>query len=222
LKLLGSVGCDYVFVPTVREMYPSGIVLDVGSQQGTFVEVKGKSHQMEGWIRQHFFRGVATVVCKLFNVVQADKSYFGQKDAQQCVVVRTMVKDLLMPTEIVIGATIREKDGLAMSSRNGYLSKADREAGIVLFKGLKAGHDLFRKQGVNDRKKILALAENVVKGEPRVTLEYFSLAHPETLAEVEQIPAEGAIFSGAIKTTSTRLIDNFLLRHDRDNEIAIL
>lgn len=197
-------------------MYPSGIVLDVKQQQGTFVEVKGKSEQMEGWIRPHFFRGVATVVLKLLNIVAPTKAYFGQKDAQQCVVVQAMAKDLFLPLEIVIGDTMREKDGLAMSSRNGYLSQSDREAGVVLFKALSAAHVAFHKGEIN-RQKLLEIATKTVETEPRVKLEYFSLAHPSSLQEVEEIGQEGAILSGAIKATSTRLIDNFLLKKGAPN-----
>jgi len=221
LEMLKEMGTDLVFVPSVKEMYPSGIVLELNEQQGTFVEVKGKSHQMEGTIRPHFFRGVATVVCKLFNAVQPDKAYFGQKDAQQCVVVRTMVRDLLMPIEIVISPTMREKDGLAMSSRNGYLTKEDREAAPILYQGLMRAYKLFKEEGVVDRDTLLSEAAKVIETEKRVKLEYLSLAHFDHIKEIKTIDKDGAIISGAIKTTSTRLIDNLYLKMDQENDFLM-
>ena len=211
LDKLGAAGCDYVLLPTVADMYPAGIVLDIPDQEGTFVEVRGKSHQMEGTVRPHFFRGVATVVCKLFNATTPSVAYFGQKDAQQCVVVRNMARDLLFGIEIVVGATVREPDGLAMSSRNGYLSPSDREAGVALFRGLSAAQRLYDAGGVRDRARLHAAATAVIEAEKRVKLQYISIAHPRTLAELDVVGADGAILSGAIMTTSTRLIDNVLL-----------
>jgi pantoate--beta-alanine ligase len=107
-------------------MYPSGIAVDLEKQIGTFVNVQGKSHQMEGSVRPHFFRGVATVVAKLFNIIRPTTAYFGQKDVQQCSVVRTMVRDLHFLVDVVVENTVREDDGLAMSSRNRYLSQEER------------------------------------------------------------------------------------------------
>jgi len=219
LELLRSEGVDYVFAPTAREMYPSGINLVVAEQVGTFVEVKGKSHQMEGQIRPHFFRGVATVVLKLFNVVSPTKAYFGQKDAQQCVVVQSMVRDLLIPTEVVVGPTVREHDGLAMSSRNNYLSPEDRKAGPVLFRALSSSYNLFHQKGVVDKESLFKEAQDTILKEPRVSLEYLSLAHPDSLRELDFVGEEGAILSGAIKTSSTRLIDNLFLKKGHENQI---
>ncbi|KAJ3086947.1 pantothenate synthase [Quaeritorhiza haematococci] len=213
-----------IFLPPVHEMYPSGIELDVSKQQGTFVEVKGKSHQMEGVIRPHFFRGVATVVTKLLNIIQPDKAFFGQKDAQQCVVVRSLVRDLFIPCgEIVIGATMRDPiDGLALSSRNRYLSPQERAVAPALYQALCKGKEVFDQtvksspeSGVK-REAILEVAKSVISGyESRgvpVKFEYLSLAHPHTLQELDVITLEeGAIFSGAIRVGTTRIIDNILL-----------
>jgi len=210
IEKLKRAGCDYVFMPSVAEMYPSGITLDIPDQQGTFIEVRGKSHQMEGIIRPHFFRGVATIVAKLFNVTTPNVAYFGQKDAQQCVVVRNLVHDLLYDIKIVVGETVREPDGLAMSSRNGYLSPSDREAGLCLYRGLSAAQRLFA-QGVRDRARLHAAATDAINAEPRVKLQYVSLAHPRTLEELDTVGPDGAILAGAIQTSSTRLIDNVLL-----------
>ncbi|KAI9202630.1 uncharacterized protein BJ171DRAFT_164872 [Polychytrium aggregatum] len=214
LALLDKEGVDVVFYPPVKEMYPSGITLDVQQQVGTFVEVKGKSHQMEGSVRPHFFRGVATVVSKLFNIVQPTRAFFGQKDGQQCSVIRSMVRDLFFPLELVIVPTVREADGLAMSSRNRYLSAEERAAAPVLFKALSAGEKYLRVRGPSTTaKEIIDVATETVKLEPRVQLEYFSLANPYTLEELQgPIGDDGAIFSGAVKVGKTRIIDNILLQ----------
>eukprot|EP00842_Homolaphlyctis_polyrhiza_P005209 jgi/Hompol1/568/HPOL_002551-RA len=211
IKMLAAKGVDVVFAPPVSEMYPAGITLNVKEQFGTFVEVKGKSHQMEGSIRPHFFRGVATVVSKLFNIVQPTHAFFGQKDVQQCSVIRSMVRDLFFPIEIVVVETIREKDGLAMSSRNRYLSPAERAAAPILYQGLLASVNAF-KSGVTDRKKLIAAAADVIGQEPGVQLEYLSIADPYLLEEVEDIDSsQGAILSGAVRVGKTRIIDNVLL-----------
>ncbi|KAI8869663.1 Pantoate-beta-alanine ligase [Ramicandelaber brevisporus] len=203
-----------VFVPKVSEMYPVGIALERSKQRGAFVEIVDQSHQMEGSIRPHFFRGVATVVTKLLNAVQPEKAFFGQKDVQQCVVVRSLVRDLLIPTEIVVGETIREHDGLAMSSRNVYLSPEDRAAAPVLYKALLAGQNVAKSAGASSpvsRQAILDAANAVISKEPRATLEYLSIADPDTLSEVDSMTDHGAIFSGAVKLGKTRIIDNVLL-----------
>ncbi|KAI8810728.1 hypothetical protein BJ742DRAFT_799937 [Cladochytrium replicatum] len=144
LKQLAEVGCNVVVVPRVEEMYPAGITLNVAQQTGSFVDVLGLSHQMEGSIRPHFFRGVATIVTKLFNLIDPTTAYFGQKDAQQCVVIRALARDLLFPVKIRVGATVRESDGLAMSSRNRYLGPIQRSLiAPSLYKALLAGKAVF-------------------------------------------------------------------------------
>ncbi|CAG8563081.1 9442_t:CDS:2 [Paraglomus brasilianum] len=215
LELLEATNSvDAVFFPTVKDIYPNGIPLDVEKQQGTFVEVKGRSHQMEGQTRPVFFRGVATVVCKLFNIVQPTHTFFGQKDAQQCVVVRSLITDLHFPISFHVGETIREYDGLAMSSRNRYLAPENRQFANVLYRALNKGKQVFEKDGIRDRKGIIAKAQEVVEAESEtkdVKLDYFSLAHPRTLEELESVGEDGAILSGAIYIAGTRLIDNLLL-----------
>ncbi|KAJ3219603.1 hypothetical protein HDU67_000091 [Dinochytrium kinnereticum] len=224
VALLAKEGVDVVFAPTVKEMYPAGIVLDVSQQQGTFVEVKGMSHQMfesltightkifirEGMIRPHFFRGVATVVTKLFNIIQPTKAYFGQKDGQQCAVVRSMVRDLFMPIEVVICETIREKDGLAMSSRNRYLSEKDRAAAPILYKALWAASQKYLT-GERNVDVLVQTAKAVIATEPYVQLEYVSIANPFNLAEENEVGPDGGLMCGAVKVGSTRIIDNVLL-----------
>ncbi|KAJ3190732.1 hypothetical protein HK101_008428 [Irineochytrium annulatum] len=213
VDLLAKMGVDAVFAPAVQEMYPAGIVLDVSKQTGTFVEVKGKSHQMEGMIRPHFFRGVATVVAKLFNIIQPTTAYFGQKDGQQCAVIRSMVRDLCIPTEIAICETVREPDGLAMSSRNRYLSEEERFVAPVLYKALESARHLYSR-GERKAAVLQQAAERVIKAESRVALEYVSIANPLSLDEEAEIGKDGAIMCGAIKVGKTRIIDNILLGLD--------
>ncbi|KAJ9052400.1 pantoate-beta-alanine ligase [Entomophthora muscae] len=211
IKLRGLA--DAVFVPPVSEMYPSGIVLDVSNQSGTFVEVLGKSHQMEGAIRPHFFRGVATVVTKLLNIVQPTQLFLGQKDVQQCVVVKALISDLCLDVKPVVVPIRREDSGLAMSSRNQYLDSECRAAlAPILYKGLLSALDAF-KSGRFDRKSLLECATEIITQKPDVHLEYLSLAHPVSLAELESIGSDGAILSGAMRVgaAQVRIIDNILL-----------
>ncbi|CAI2188341.1 9532_t:CDS:2 [Funneliformis geosporum] len=207
LELLHSLDCvDAVFLPKVEDIYPFGIPLDVEKQKGAFVEVKGKSHQMEGKSRPLFFRGVSTVLTKFFNIVQPNCVFFGQKDAQQCIVVRTLISDLHFPIEMHVGKTGREHDGLAMSSRNKYLTPDQRNYATTLFKGLSAIKNEF-DQGEKNREILLnkgyELIENIAK-EVRennlgfeLKLDYLSLVDPRTLEELQEIEEEkGAILSG--------------------------
>ena len=169
---------------------------------------------MEGQTRPIFFRGVATVVCKLFNIVQPTHTFFGQKDAQQCVIVRTLISDLHYPISFHVGKTLREHDGLAMSSRNRYLTPENRQFANVLYRALSKGKQAFEKDGIRDRKGIITKAQKVVEVESEtkdVKLDYLSLAHPRTLEELESVGKDGAILSGAIYVAGTRLIDNLLL-----------
>ncbi|KAI8930375.1 hypothetical protein BC831DRAFT_518757 [Entophlyctis helioformis] len=214
VRMLGAERVDVVFAPSVTEMYPAGITLQVKEQFGTFVEVKGKSHQMEGSIRPHFFRGVATVVSKLFNIMQPTHAYFGQKDVQQCSVIRSMVRDLFYPLQVVVVPTIRESDGLAMSSRNRYLSPSERAIAPVLYRALQASTRAF-EAGTTSRDELVAVAEKVIAEEPGVKLEYISIADPYLLEEVGHVDRKaGAILSGAIRVGTTRIIDNVLLGLD--------
>lgn len=213
-----------VFMPTVSEMYPSGITLEVNEQRGAFVEVKGLSEQLEGSVRPQFFRGVATVVTKLLNAVSPDKAYFGQKDVQQSVVIQRLVKDLLIPSEIVVVPTAREPSGLAMSSRNAYLSDESREKASVLYKALSAGYDVVKNsQGDTSAKDILDAANNVLRpftqsgSDFPVEIEYISLTDRTELKTIDVVPKNSpAILSGAIRVpnktnTKTRIIDNVII-----------
>jgi pantoate--beta-alanine ligase len=201
LGLLGPLGVDLVWVPTPDVMYPSGFE--------TWVDVVGLTRRLEGEIRPGHFRGVATVVAKLFNAVQPQKAYFGQKDAQQAAVLRRMTRDLNFPIEIVICPTVREPDGLALSSRNKYLEGADRQAALVLFRGLSAAQAAY-DGGARNAETLRTLVRETVAAEPRATLQYVSCADYVTLEELETINGK-ALLSLAVLIGKTRLIDNFVL-----------
>jgi len=206
LALLQAAGCDLVFTPSVAEMYPAGF--------STRIEVEGVTAPLEGAVRPGHFSGVATVVAKLFNMVQPDAAWFGQKDAQQCAVLRRMARDLDLPVEIIVGETVREPDGLAMSSRNVYLGPEDREAAVVLIRALKAAESGF-DAGERDAGGLRARMTAVLEGEPRGKPDYVSIADPDTLTELEVIDGRGAVASLAVRFGQTRLIDNLLLGEAR-------
>lgn len=201
LRLLEPLQVDLVFVPSVEEMYPPGFQ--------TWVIVEELSRPLEGASRPGHFRGVATVVAKLFNIVQPDRAYFGQKDAQQAVVIRRMVRDLNFPVEIVVCPTVREPDGLALSSRNTYLNPQERQAATILFRALQAAKARY-EAGERDGERLREAMREVLRGEPLARVDYVSVADPETLEELSRV--EGPAFlSLAVYIGNTRLIDNLLL-----------
>jgi pantoate--beta-alanine ligase len=202
LELLRGEGVELVFAPSVEEMYPQ--------PYRTFIDVEGVSAPLEGARRPGHFRGVATVVCKLFNVVEADRAYFGQKDAQQSVVVRQMVRDLNMPTEVVVVPTEREADGLALSSRNVYLDPAQRAAAPVLYRALQAAVRLY-DDGERNAATVRDAIRHTLAQEPLAQVEYASVADPCTLHELDGPIEHGALLSLAVRFGTTRLIDNVLL-----------
>jgi len=201
LRLLREEGTDLVFVPSTGEMYPDG-----GS---TWVIVEGVTERLEGASRPDFFRGVATVVTKLFNIVQPHKAYFGRKDAQQLLTIKKMVADLNMGLEIVPVETVREPDGLAMSSRNAYLSPDERKAALVLYKALTLARDL-RLQGEQDAERLRAEMTALISAEPLASIDYVSVADADTLEELETVDRP-ALVSMAVRIGKTRLIDNITL-----------
>jgi len=201
LRLLEPLGVDLVFVPSVEEMYPPGFQ--------TWVIVEEVSRPLEGASRPGHFRGVATVVAKLFNILRPDRAYFGQKDAQQTVVIRRMVQDLNIPVEIVICPTVREPDGLAMSSRNTYLNPEERRAATVLFRALQAAKARY-EAGERDAERLREAMREVIRAEPLARIDYVSVAHPETLQELERVEGP-ALLSLAVYIGTTRLIDNLML-----------
>ncbi|KAI1653551.1 pantoate-beta-alanine ligase [Daldinia decipiens] len=242
----GNLGrISAIFAPTTPEMYPSGFPGQEVNSKGSFVVITPISEILEGGTRPTFFRGVATVCMKLFNIVQPEKVYFGQKDVQQTVLIQKMVKDFMLPTEVIIGPTIRESDGLALSSRNVYLGERRREVAPVLNRALKAAEAQYLN-GALDRKQLMNAANAIILNdlnkqsalppEKRVMFEvdYISLADPFSMEELTAIdPEKGGILSGAVKMLpvespqpgedlghsggpTVRLIDNIILKPSTD------
>lgn len=201
IELLRKEGTDVVFVPPDDEMYPS--------EFSSWVDVEKVTERLEGASRPGHFRGVATVVAKLFNIVQPTRAYFGQKDAQQVVVIKRMAADLNMNLEVVVVPTVRESDGMAMSSRNMYLSPKERQAGTILFKALTLARQLRgggEKNAENIRRQMTAL----IQKEPLAQIDYVSIADAETLEELNSLDRP-AVASLAVRIGKTRLIDNLPL-----------
>jgi pantoate--beta-alanine ligase len=201
LELLRGGGTDIVFVPSDDEMYPP--------EFSSWVDVEKVTERLEGASRPGHFRGVATVVAKLFNIVQPSKAYFGQKDAQQVIVIKRMVSDLNMGIEIIVVPTLRESDGLAMSSRNIYLSPRERQAATILFKALTLARQL-REGGEKDAEEIRRQMTSLIQKEPLAQIDYVSIADAETLEELDLLDRP-ALASLAVRIGKTRLIDNMAL-----------
>ncbi len=201
LEKLRNEGTDLVWTPTKEDMYPSGYQ--------TWVDVEDLTKFLEGAMRPGHFRGVTTVVAKLFNAVQPQKAYFGQKDAQQVAVIKQMVRDLSYPLEIVVCPTMREYDGLAMSSRNTYLRGDERRAATVLYRALNAAKTAY-KSGERSANTLRHLMADTLRTESLAKMQYVSCAHPLTLKDLDWVEQD-ALFSMAVYVGGTRLIDNFLL-----------
>jgi pantoate--beta-alanine ligase len=199
--LLKKAGVDLLWLPTPNVIYPPDFQ--------TWVEVEEVTQMLEGAQRPGHFRGVTTVVAKLFNAVQPDTAYFGQKDAQQVAVISQMVRDLNFAIDIAVGETIREEDGLAMSSRNSYLNAEERQAATILHKTLEVGKQAY-EVGERDAQKLRELMLEMIDTEPLAIAQYVSCAHPGSLKELDQI-TEGALLSMAVYLGKTRLIDNVVL-----------
>jgi pantoate--beta-alanine ligase len=202
LEICGGAGADMVFYPTVEVMYPAGF--------RTYVEVQGLSDILEGAIRPGHFRGVATVVAKLFLITGADRAYFGQKDYQQQLLIQTMTRELNIPTQVVTCPTHRHPDGLAMSSRNAYLSAEERQTGLSLSRVL---FDLQQKidQGERDLSRLQHDFANLLKSVPGIVLDYAVIVDPETLGELTSIKSKMVALVAA-RVGTTRLIDNLILQ----------
>jgi len=199
--LLEKEKVDLLFAPAAEEMYPPGAV--------TWVNVEGLSERLEGKSRPGHFRGVTTIVSKLFNIVEPDRAYFGQKDAQQAVIIRNMVRDLDLGVEIVVCSTVRESDGLALSSRNVYLNPEERKQALVLYRALcrvQARTD----QGERSAAKLREAALQVFAEEKQVQLDYFEIVDKESLGPVSDV-SRGALVVVAARVGKTRLIDNLVL-----------
>ena len=202
LEMLRQHGTDLVFVPDVSEVYPPGF--------DTWVDVGPIADRLEGAARPGHFRGVATVVAKLFGIVQPERAYFGQKDGQQTVVVRKLARDLDMGIDVVVLPTIRETDGLAMSSRNIRLSPDQRSAATAVYRALCSGRDLW-SGGDSNANVVRGAVRDVLEAEPSLgEIDYVSVAAPDTLDELERA-TQGSMLSTAIHLGPIRLIDNVIL-----------
>ncbi len=201
LELLKKEGVDIAFIPDEKEIYPKGFQ--------TYVELKNLPNHLCGLSRSVFFRGVATVVSKLFNIVKPHFAVFGQKDFQQLLVIKQMVRDLNLDIEIIGAPIVRETDGLAMSSRNSYLSPEQRIRALFLYKALKKAGKIL-KNGVRDSSKIIEEATALIKSCPDTSIDYIKICDPETLEDIKIIE-KPALMALAVKVGATRLIDNMIL-----------
>ena len=204
LRMLEEEGVDLVWAPTIEDVYPA--------ESQTWVIVEKLTKPLEGRQRPGHFRGVTTVVAKLIIAFQPDRAYFGQKDAQQALIIRRMVKDLLLPIEIVVCPIVREEDGLAMSSRNAYLNPEQRRAAVVLHHALMDAAERF-KNGERDAEVLRGSMLAVIQDEPLARTQYVSVADPDTLEEM-QGEIQNALISMAVYIGETRLIDNVMLGVD--------
>jgi pantoate--beta-alanine ligase len=200
-ELLKKEGADLVFAPSAGEMYPKDEV--------TWVTVEGLSEKLDGRSRPGHFRGVTTVVAKLFHIIGPDAAFFGQKDAAQVAIIRRMVRDLNFAVEIVVCPIVREPDGLAMSSRNAYLHPDERQRALVLQRSLQSVEKEFRA-GERNAARLITAGREVFAQEPQVRLDYFEIVDPDTLDPLEQI-SRPALAAVAAYVGSTRLIDNTVL-----------
>ncbi|TKC12883.1 pantoate--beta-alanine ligase [Pedobacter polaris] len=203
IKMLTEAGCDFVFMPTVKEMYPTFPKLE-----NWHIDLGNAEFLLEGEFRKGHYQGVTQIVKKLFDAVNPDIAFFGQKDFQQVLMIKNMVKHFNMPLEIVSCPIIRESDGLAMSSRNIHLSNVDRENALILSKALQFVRDNFEKLSVIE---LLASAKEMINGTQGVDLDYFTIANGETLLPIKDKEAKNLIALVAAKVGQTRLIDNMLL-----------
>jgi pantoate--beta-alanine ligase len=201
LSLISPLGVDAVWTPSNEIMYPGGFQ--------TWVEVESMTQPLEGAMRPTHFKGVTTIVAKLFNAVQPTRAYFGQKDAQQAAVIRQMTRDLNFPIEVIVCPTVREADGLAMSSRNKYLNAEERLAATILFRALSAAQKMY-EAGERNAERIRIKMKEVLASEPRAQPQYVSCADYDSLAELDFITGK-TLLSMAVMLGKTRLIDNFVL-----------
>jgi pantoate--beta-alanine ligase len=209
--LLTDYNVDYIFAPPVEEIYPKGFA--------TYVNVEGLSEQLEGVSRPGHFRGVATVVTILFNTIRPDFAFFGQKDAQQALVIRRLVKDLAFDSEIVILPIVREDSGLAISSRNLYLTHDEQNSATILHKALVQAKTAY-KEGERSASRIADLIRSTVESEPRARLDYVTVADADTLERIERIEERPTLIALAAYVGKTRLIDNTILNKVKKKDVA--
>lgn len=207
--VLTDYNVDYIFAPTVEEIYPPGYA--------TYVNVEGLSAQLEGASRPGHFRGVATVVAVLLNLIRPDFAFFGQKDAQQSLVIKRMVRDLAFETEVVVLPIVREDSGLAMSSRNSYLSPEEHDAARVIHHGLKKAKEIY-KAGERSGSKLAETVRATIEAEPRARLDYVSVADAETLERLDKLDEQPILIVVGVYIGKTRLIDNIVINSGASNK----
>jgi pantoate--beta-alanine ligase len=205
--LLGDYNVDYIFAPPVEEIYPKGFA--------TYVTVEGLSEQLEGASRPGHFKGVATVVTILVNTIRPDFAFFGQKDAQQALIIRRLVKDLAFDTEIVILPTVREDSGLAISSRNLYLTQEEQAAASVIHEALKRAKEAY-KEGERSAGRLEILVRSTIELEPKARVDYVSVVDAETLEHLDRLDERPILIAVAVYLGKTRLIDNTILNKRKD------
>lgn len=209
--LLTDYNVDYIFAPAPEEIYPKNF--------STYVTVEGLSDQLEGASRPGHFRGVATVVTVLFNIVRPDFAFFGQKDAQQSMIVRRLVRDLAFDTEIVVLPTVREESGLALSSRNAYLNDEERFAAPALYRALQRAKVLY-KDGERNAARIAGVVRATIESEPRARIDYISITDADTLEKLDKLDDRTVLIAVAAQFGKTRLIDNIVLNRKKDGTKA--
>ena len=209
--LLTDYNVDYIFAPTVEEIYPKGFA--------TYVNVEGLSEQLEGASRPGHFRGVSTVVTILLNTIRPDFAFFGQKDAQQALVIRRLVKDLAFDTEIVILPIVREDSGLAISSRNLYLTPDEQKSATIIHKALKQAKQAY-KDGERNASRLIDVIRTTVESEPRARVDYVAVTDADTLEKVERVDDRPTLVALAAYVGKTRLIDNMILNKVKKKDVA--
>jgi pantoate--beta-alanine ligase len=209
--LLTDYNVDYIFAPTVEEIYPKGFA--------TYVTVEGMSEQLEGGSRPGHFRGVTTVVTILVNTVRPDFAFFGQKDAQQALIIRRLVKDLAFDTEVVVLPTVREDSGLAISSRNLYLTPDEQKSAAVIHQALMRAKTAY-KEGERSAGRLETLVRSTIEVEPRARVDYVSVTDAETLERIDKIDERPVLIAVATYIGKTRLIDNTILNKVKKSEVV--
>ena len=200
--LLTDYNVDFIFAPPIEEIYPKGF--------STYVNVEGLSEQLEGSARPGHFRGVATVVTILLNVVRPDFAFFGQKDGQQAIIIKRLVRDLAIDSEIIVLPTVREDSGLAMSSRNLYLKPEEQQSAAMIHRALAKAKESY-KAGERNGARIAELVKNIIEAEPRLRLDYVSITDIETLEKLDKLDERPMMIAVAAYIGKTRLIDNTTL-----------
>jgi pantoate--beta-alanine ligase len=200
--LLTEYNVDYIFAPTPEDIYPEGF--------STYVEVEGLSEPMEGEFRPGHFRGVATIVTILFNIIRPDFAFVGQKDAQQALIIKRLAKDLALDTEVIVLSTVREENGLALSSRNAFLSAGQKENAPIIYQALRAAKLAFR-EGERNASRLAEIVREKIAAEPEAKIDYIGVVNAESLQPVAKIEDEMVLIALAVRFGAVRLIDNTIL-----------